>query len=169
MTAKLLVICSVTILILMNLTGCYTVFRTADVAGEYKDTSNSSEYSGDIVFSSYENDRWSWYLTRPWWEESLFLKWTSHNEGDDQPPSQLIVPAGFGSGYTTSPIIIDWPGIEIERTSDTDVSGSSNRDSDGTDVRYKDEGSDDSGSSSNSSKSNTERKPARRKTSGGDK
>lgn len=158
----------------MSLNGCYTVFRTGDLAGKH-DTPEEMvahdrsgiDYSGDVAFSGYEDDRWTYYLRTPWWEQSLLLRWVSHQDGEARPdtPPPIFLPAARGSG---GPIPIDgMPGVEIP-SRPVDPQGSSSKE-DGGDVRYKDDSSKGTNPSEESKTSQTERKPARRKTGGGDK
>lgn len=174
MTARLLVICSVAFLALTTLNGCYTVFRTGDLAGRHDTPEETvahgpsgADYSGDVAFSGYEHDRWSYYLRTPWWEQSLLLRWVSHQDGEsrqDTPPP-IFLPAPRGSG---GPLPIDgMPGVEIP-SRPVNPQGSSSKE-DGDDVRYKDDSSGDSNSPTDTNTSKTDRKPARRKTGGGDK
>jgi hypothetical protein len=75
-TARSFILGSVAILILLTSSGCYTVFQKGAFDGKPEAAVSSeagSEFSGDMAFMTCGNDRWSYYLFCPWWEESIFL------------------------------------------------------------------------------------------------
>jgi hypothetical protein len=84
-TARNLILCSVSIAMIFLTSGCYTVFRSASVEIEPPEEDSAIDYyefGGDIAFDSYTNDRWVYYLFCPWWEESVFLMWAGDDADD---------------------------------------------------------------------------------------
>jgi hypothetical protein len=72
-----LVFCFVAITVLLATSGCYTVLqkRTLDGKPPVEIVSQASvEFSGDLAFRDCTHGRWSHYLLRPWWEESVFKR-----------------------------------------------------------------------------------------------
>ena len=142
MSIKNLVLCSIAVLILLATNGCYTVFRHKTFDGkppENMSVRTMDSFSGDIAFKSCQYGRWTYYLTNPWWHESL---WTSNDTDDESVESdenEEMISGGQAIDIPPlAPQAIAHP-IPISGTPNPSSVSSNEKTSD---VRYKDSNSD---------------------------
>jgi len=130
LTSKSLVLGSVLILFLVSLNGCYTVFRRGSLDGKPPAAISERELgtsSADVAFDSYENGRWRYYLSCPWWYQSVWFESSQYDDNDYDsdmrpdftPPAAAPDNIGFETpGYT--PIRQEIPSAAPEtRSKDT--------------------------------------------------
>lgn len=105
--ARSLVLCSVLIFFLITLNGCYTVFRRGTLDGKPPAGITEREEgssSVDVAFESYEQERWRYYLSCPWWYQSIWFESAmyGHDEAEydsDMTPDYVppaVAPVGDG-------------------------------------------------------------------------
>jgi len=106
---RILVLCSVLLLVLTTSNGCYTVFRTTSLDGKPPaevPAYNEGQSSADMAYDTYEHDRWRFYLACPWWYHSLWFP------GDDE--AIVIDGPDYGDWVVpASPIEFEIPGIAL--------------------------------------------------------
>lgn len=85
MTSKSLVLGSVLFLFLVSLNGCYTVFRRGSLDGKPPAAISERELgtsSADVAYDNYHNGRWRYYLSCPWWYQSIWFESSQYNDDD---------------------------------------------------------------------------------------
>ncbi len=84
MQLRAFVLRSIAALILLSVSGCYTVFRTQTLDGRIPagvSERELDESSSDMAFDTYEHERWRFYLSCPWWYQSIWCESDYYDDG----------------------------------------------------------------------------------------